>query len=483
MKPRAFIGSSVEGLPIAYAVQQNLLHDAEITVWSQGVFELSATTIESLDGALSTTDFGIFVFSADDIALLRNEKVSAIRDNVLFEFGLFLGRIGRNRVFFLVPDNEPNLHLPTDLLGVTPGKYEVGRTDGNMQSATGPASHQIRTQIQKLGLHPLRVSPPNAPESVATPAEEDRHWIFDFIDKKYAEAKLLIERELKTATGDDAISKQVWVMHCDIKMDSQGGLETLLAFAASNQDSVNAMCSVARVLRSELHTDQALKLLTTVKSALANHPDIQIEIAQCQLANGEVDLALAVLKPYDLNPTVAIKRSEILQQAGKVEEALMCVHRSYIAHPQNQDIRYRYARLAGELDKDEIAAYLLEKLARDYPMNVSYWGYLGNATLSLGLFDKALKSYRRAETADEAAAPQQWITSNIGNLLNNKDLPSEACIYLQRAISDSPSDYAYERLASSMKKADVEDKEFEKKCAEGLKQIRIMSAAVQSPPP
>jgi len=480
MKPRAFIGSSVEGLPVAYAVQQNLLHDAEITVWSQGVFELSTTTIESLEAALAMTDFGIFVFSADDISLLRSEKVSAIRDNVLFEFGLFIGRVGRDRVYFLLPENATNLHIPTDLLGITPGKYEVGRSDGNLQSATGPASHQIRTQIQKLGIHPTRVSPPNEPESVATPVEDSRHWIFDFIDKKYSEAKLLIERELQTATGDDAINKQVWSIHCDIKINTQEGLKTLFSYAESHHESAVAICAVARILRIELYTDQALKLLNRSPS-LMNQPAIQIEIAECHLANQEAELALAILDPGESNPTVAIKRSEILQQTGKVEEALVCVQRSYTAYPSNQDIRYRFAQLAKELDKNEIAAYLFSGLTVDYPNSVSYWGYLGNASLSLGLHDKALKSYRRAEGADVTTGPQQWITSNIGNLLNNKELPSEACTYLQRAIKETPSDYAYERLASAMKKAEMENKEFEKKCTEGLRQIRAMSAAIENP--
>jgi predicted nucleotide-binding protein len=61
-KLRVFIGSSVESLEIAYAIQENLEHQAEPTVWPQGVFDLSKSTLGSLSEVLENTDFGIFVF-------------------------------------------------------------------------------------------------------------------------------------------------------------------------------------------------------------------------------------------------------------------------------------------------------------------------------------------------------------------------------------------------------------------------------------
>ncbi|RYE44967.1 MAG: DNA-binding protein, partial [Sphingobacteriales bacterium] len=147
MKPKLFIGSSSEALEVANAIQENLAYDAEVTVWNQGVFKLSSTSLHDLVTALGKTDFAIFVFNPDDISIIRDQTYSTTRDNVIFELGLFIGKLGQRKVFYVLPENE-QIHLPTDLLGISPGKYNNVRTDKNILAALGPFCNQVRAELK-----------------------------------------------------------------------------------------------------------------------------------------------------------------------------------------------------------------------------------------------------------------------------------------------------------------------------------------------
>jgi predicted nucleotide-binding protein len=149
MKPKIFIGSSREGISIANAIHSNLTDDAECTVWKDGVFQPSSSTLFDLMGILRVSDFAIFVFSPDDVSIMRSAVDQVVRDNVLFELGLFIGRLGQERCFFLVPDSE-KMRLPTDLFGFSPTKYESHRRDSNWEAAVNPACTQILRVVNKL---------------------------------------------------------------------------------------------------------------------------------------------------------------------------------------------------------------------------------------------------------------------------------------------------------------------------------------------
>ena len=150
-KPRLFIASSFESLPIAEAVNVNLDLDFEVTIWKNGTFKLSSSTIEDLVEKSSAVDFALFIFAPDDITKIRNRNEHVVRDNVIFEMGLFVGAIGKSRSFVLKPRNV-DMHLPTDLLGVTPADFDASRSDGDLVSATNRACSLIKSEVERLGL-------------------------------------------------------------------------------------------------------------------------------------------------------------------------------------------------------------------------------------------------------------------------------------------------------------------------------------------
>ncbi|HZG14102.1 MAG TPA: nucleotide-binding protein [Candidatus Bathyarchaeia archaeon] len=148
--PRVFIGSSVEGRAYARALQQELKYDAEVTIWNQGVFKLNQTALQSLLAQLDHTDFAVFIFTPDDQLTYRGQDLLIARDNVIFELGLSLGKLGPNRAFFLKPMDFQELHIPTDLLGITAGEFQK-RTDGNLQAAVGAFATELMEIMRREG--------------------------------------------------------------------------------------------------------------------------------------------------------------------------------------------------------------------------------------------------------------------------------------------------------------------------------------------
>jgi predicted nucleotide-binding protein len=122
--PVLFIGSSVEGLPIAREIQLGLKHEkVRVRPWSMpGVFGPGGISVDILMKEVELSDFAAFVFGPDDQVFSRGEEHEAPRDNVVFELGLFMGQLDRNRSF-IVKDQNADIKIPTDLLGVTPITY------------------------------------------------------------------------------------------------------------------------------------------------------------------------------------------------------------------------------------------------------------------------------------------------------------------------------------------------------------------------
>ncbi len=156
MKPRIFIGSSLEGRTVANALAANLEHDGHCTVWHQA-FPLSTSTLDELLTHCNRNDFAAFVFSADDDLTLRTHDYKSPRDNVVIEAGLFMGANGKDRGFIVIPTGTPDLHLPTDLLGLTLAPYDAARAEsGEAREALTTAATLIREAISKSTWMKLR---------------------------------------------------------------------------------------------------------------------------------------------------------------------------------------------------------------------------------------------------------------------------------------------------------------------------------------
>ena len=165
MRPTLFIGCSSESRDIAYAAQRNLEDVAEVVVWTQGIFELTKSYLESLLDALDDTQFGVFIFGADDLTRIRGAQVTTARDNVVFELGLFIGRLGRERSFVITPKDVEHFHLPSDLLGINIATFQPPSRPDRWQAALGPACQDIRVAIRRHDSPARPAAAPNTAEA------------------------------------------------------------------------------------------------------------------------------------------------------------------------------------------------------------------------------------------------------------------------------------------------------------------------------
>jgi hypothetical protein len=116
MKPRVFIGSSTEGLSVAKSVKSLLSDIADCQIWNESFFRQNRSSFESLIEGSILFDFAVLIATRDDVQLKRDNLQNIARDNIIFEFGLYAGRLGIDRALLL---KEKGLDLPSDLFGIS----------------------------------------------------------------------------------------------------------------------------------------------------------------------------------------------------------------------------------------------------------------------------------------------------------------------------------------------------------------------------
>jgi hypothetical protein len=183
-KPRVFIGSSVKGLRIAQHAQAHLRHDADVATWEDANFRPTHTPIENLMDLLPKYDFGLFILHPEDVATVRDEEEITVRDNVIFELGLFMGKLGRSRIFFIAPQQADRSHrnwlyLPTDLAGITPPEYNPGAD--NVRASVATSLDEFRRVLEAYAKE-LDAEEPETTDGILIDTERDFQPV-DFVGR------------------------------------------------------------------------------------------------------------------------------------------------------------------------------------------------------------------------------------------------------------------------------------------------------------
>lgn len=136
IKRKLFIGSSSEELPLAEKAKSILDKDFDVNIWNEkvwdtSIFKINQSFLADLLKASLQYDFGILLGTNDDKVLFRGKEVLQPRDNVLFELGLFTGRLGTAKCAFLI---DKKIKLLSDFNGLTLAHFDKA-DNGSFENA------------------------------------------------------------------------------------------------------------------------------------------------------------------------------------------------------------------------------------------------------------------------------------------------------------------------------------------------------------
>lgn len=152
---RVFLGSSGQSKALIEAMVNRLKEHTglEAVQWTQ-VFDLSVGTMEALEKELDDCDFAVLLLAPDDTVIKGGSQLPrrAARDNVIFELGLFMGRLGRDRTFAVFRSDASD-EVFSDFKGITYAPYDTPADDTpeSRRSAVEKACDAILHGVRKLG--------------------------------------------------------------------------------------------------------------------------------------------------------------------------------------------------------------------------------------------------------------------------------------------------------------------------------------------
>jgi hypothetical protein len=175
---RVFIGSSTEAREKAEILQE-LLYEQGPDIqprawWSEGVFPVGSTFIDSLRLIMRSTDAALLLATEDDRTVTRGKEVMEPRDNIPLEYGMSIEVHGPERTALAVLGNPK---LPTDVSGVNHLHLHPGSDHGDFKERN---RGKIRSLVDQWRSS-LReqTKPAHAPSKLASSDTENASALVD----------------------------------------------------------------------------------------------------------------------------------------------------------------------------------------------------------------------------------------------------------------------------------------------------------------
>lgn len=159
MNPNLVIFSSSRAYAVAEGIQDNLKKDFTAHLWKDFFGENKAIPIWAFFKKLFCYDFAVIVLADDEIVKADDnhpgETEFIPKDNVIFELGAVMARLGPQKTFMVTP-KQPKVRVPGYFKDVMPMILEYDNSlaeNGSYVKATADVCNAIRSKLNQVDKH------------------------------------------------------------------------------------------------------------------------------------------------------------------------------------------------------------------------------------------------------------------------------------------------------------------------------------------
>jgi Flp pilus assembly protein TadD len=295
---------------------------------------------------------------------------------------------------------------------------------------------------------------------VTTDKKEAAHSLAEFLaahpksrDVRMAYARMLVEQkqykeaqdEFKTILKDQP--QDLTVLYALGLLGAQNNdlaasetylteyLKVLAARPDDERDPSQALLLLAQIAEERNDTAAALNWLDQIDSG-SSYLTAQIRRAQLMAKSGNLAGARKLLMEVrvsgeDENVQIVLAETQLLRNAGKLQEALPVMEAGLKRYPENVDLLYDYAMLAEKLNRMDLMESTLRKVIKLAPSNQHAYNALGYSLAERNV--RLPEAFTLIEKALELAPQDPYIMDSMGWVQFRLGRLQEAEALLRRA--------------------------------------------------